>query len=169
MAEEPNPPAAPAAPAPAAPAAPTEPSAGGPVQLPDDHPLVTAFHAQKAELADFRKAKADAEDAAKSADQKQAERIAALEAKNLALESDALRNAVAADKKLTTAQAKRLVGTTREELEADADALLAEFTGGTPAPQLPGNRRPAGPVSQVQEHEETREDRKKRLAESYNR
>jgi len=34
---------------------------------------------------------------------------------------------VAAEKKLTSAQAKRLVGTTREELAADADELLKDF------------------------------------------
>ena len=38
---------------------------------------------------------------------------------------------VAVDKGLTPAQAKRLAGTTKEELEADADELLAAF--GTPS------------------------------------
>lgn len=38
-----------------------------------------------------------------------------------------MRAEVAAEKGLTAKQAKRLTGTTREELEADADELLAEF------------------------------------------
>jgi cell division septum initiation protein DivIVA len=38
-----------------------------------------------------------------------------------------LREEVAETKGLTTAQASRLVGATREELEADADDLLATF------------------------------------------
>ncbi|WP_018503075.1 hypothetical protein [Parafrankia discariae] len=40
-----------------------------------------------------------------------------------------LRIEVGADKGLSVAQAKRLVGATREELEADADELLATFGG----------------------------------------
>jgi hypothetical protein len=36
---------------------------------------------------------------------------------------------VAADKKLTAAQARRLTGTTKEELESDADDLLEAFGG----------------------------------------
>lgn len=45
-----------------------------------------------------------------------------------AAESRLVRLEVAADKGLTPGQAKRLVGTTREELEADADEILAEFS-----------------------------------------
>lgn len=41
--------------------------------------------------------------------------------------ADALKWEVALDKGLTKTQAKRLVGKTREELEADADELLAEW------------------------------------------
>lgn len=47
------------------------------------------------------------------------------ELKPVALERDRL--AVALEKGLTATQAKRLVGTTREELEADADQLLADL------------------------------------------
>lgn len=48
----------------------------------------------------------------------------------------ALRAEVAAEKGLTAAQAKRLVGGTREELEADADEILEAFParGVTPPP-----------------------------------
>lgn len=41
---------------------------------------------------------------------------------------------VALDKGLTRAQAKRLVGSTREELEADADELLSDLGGVTRKP-----------------------------------
>lgn len=41
--------------------------------------------------------------------------------------ADALKWEIALDKGLTKTQAKRLVGTTREELEADADELLASW------------------------------------------
>ena len=46
---------------------------------------------------------------------------------------DSLRNSVALDKKLTPSQAKRLVGSTREELEADADELLADLKNTQPS------------------------------------
>lgn len=52
-------------------------------------------------------------------------------------EARALRLEVAANKGLTPAQAKRLVGSSVEELEADADELLATF-----APADPGDPKP---------------------------
>ncbi|WP_228973391.1 hypothetical protein [Streptomyces sp. DH12] len=51
--------------------------------------------------------------------------------------AETLRIRVAADKGLTPAQAERLRGSTKEELEADAEALLTAFgvvQGGTPTP-----------------------------------
>lgn len=62
------------------------------------------------------------------------DRIAAMERKAAEAESRALRAEVAQAKGLTAAQARRLQGSTREELEADADDLLASF----PAPQGDG-------------------------------
>ncbi|MFJ4768455.1 hypothetical protein ACIP88_04960 [Streptomyces uncialis] len=63
--------------------------------------------------------------------QKERDDAAALAAANAATAAAAtaelLRVQVAADKGLTVAQAKRLQGSTKEELEADADALKAEF------------------------------------------
>lgn len=53
------------------------------------------------------------------------DRIAALEQKIAEAEAKSTRLEVAAAKGLTPAMAKRLVGTTREELEADADELAA--------------------------------------------
>lgn len=84
----------------------------------------------------------DIDDANKSEDQKREERHAALEQRAQEAELRALRLEVAAEKGLTTAQARRLVGATREELEADADDLLATFAPKTaPAPAVPGRPR----------------------------
>ncbi|MFF1633966.1 hypothetical protein [Leifsonia sp. NPDC058248] len=70
------------------------------------------------------------EDRDKTDAEKLQERAAAAEARAEALESQNLRREVADEKGLTPAQAKRLVGTTREELEADADDVLATFPTG---------------------------------------
>lgn len=67
------------------------------------------------------------EDRDKTEAEKVAERANAAEAKAAQAESRALRLEVAFEKGLTPAQAKRLVGGTREELEADADELLETF------------------------------------------
>lgn len=69
----------------------------------------------------------DFEDRDKTDAQKLQEERDALkfELENLSLQ--ALRREVADEKGLTLAQAKRLIGTTREEMEADADDLLATF------------------------------------------
>jgi len=129
-----------------------------PTRLADDHPLVKAFAAQKAELADSKKRLADIDEAQKSDAQKLADRIASLETENATLKADKLRAEVAAAKGVP---ANLISGATQADLEAAADALIA-FRGGQ-TPPLGGNQRPAGPVSPVQEHEETREDRRKRL------
>jgi hypothetical protein len=70
---------------------------------------------------------AEIEEAKKTNEQKLEERATAAEklAADRSLEAD--RALVALDKGLTASQAKRLVGTTREELEADADELLADL------------------------------------------
>lgn len=173
-----TPPAAPAptptptpAPSPTPTPAASTPAAGTPTHLPDDHPLVKAFNAQKAELTDAKKRLSDIDEAQKTDAQKQADKITALENENTSLKADKLRAEVAKAKsdpaKGIYVPAELLSGSTKAELEAAADALLA-FKG-TPGSPLGGNQRPAGPVSQVQEHEETREDRRKRLAENLQR
>lgn len=79
----------------------------------------------------------------------------------------ALRHEVAAAKGLTAAQAKRLVGATKEELEADADEILEAFQPAAGGSTPPPSRRPAadlrGGSDPTDEPEET--DPKK-LAES---
>jgi hypothetical protein len=67
------------------------------------------------------------EDRDKSEAQKLAERAEAAEKRAVELEVRALRLEVASEKGLTPAQAKRLVGSTREELEADAAELVETF------------------------------------------
>lgn len=67
------------------------------------------------------------EDRDKTEAQKLTERADAAERRAVEVEGRALRLEVAAEKGLTPAQAKRLVGATREELEADADELLTTF------------------------------------------
>jgi hypothetical protein len=62
----------------------------------------------------------EADDKSKTAD----DRIAALEKKIAEADANATRLEIAAEKGLTPAMARRLVGTTREELEADADELV---------------------------------------------
>lgn len=59
--------------------------------------------------------------------QKASDRATTSEAKTTEAELRALRLEVAMDKGLTAVQAKRLVGKTKEELEADADELIASF------------------------------------------
>lgn len=75
------------------------------------------------------KAKAfdDLENQAKSEQQRAAEALTNAEKRAAEAEATALRFQVAAEKGLTPAQAKRLVGSTREELEADAAELAETF------------------------------------------
>lgn len=74
-----------------------------------------------AELTETERLQKERDDAAAEAATAKAERDAAAR-KALVLE-------IAADKGLTTAQAARLQGSTKEELEADADALKTLFGG----------------------------------------
>lgn len=67
------------------------------------------------------------------------ERVAEIERHAKESEARAMRAEVANAKGLTPTQAKRLIGTTREELEADADELLMDI--GTQQKQ--GNRVPS--------------------------
>lgn len=63
----------------------------------------------------------------KSEQQRATEALATAEKATAAAEAKALRLEIAAEKGLSPAQAKRLVGANREELEADADELLETF------------------------------------------
>lgn len=96
----------------------------------------------------------------KSEIEKLTAKLAEYERKAQEAEQRALRAEVAASKGLTPAQAKRLVGSTLEELEADADELLESFKpqegngDGTPPPpdgkpreQLRGGTDPTTPLN----------------------
>jgi hypothetical protein len=91
-------------------------------------------------------------EAEKSEVQKALDRAAAAEKRATDLEAAQLRTTVATAKKLPASLAARLQGTTKEELEADADALLADLKG-TGAEKPPagdgdgGTRTPAGEKS----------------------
>lgn len=125
---------------PADPVVPVEPVVD-PVDPPDDPDENLDTVALRAELkktraeaaknrVEARDAKALAkkyEDENKTEAEKLKDRAEAAEQKLAAAERSALVASVALDKGLTQAQAKRLIGDTKEEFEADADELLASF------------------------------------------
>ena len=76
------------------------------------------------------------EDRDKTDAQKLQEERDSLLAERDSLRSETLRREVADAKGLTPAQAKRLVGTTREELEADADDVLEVFPSKPAKPEF---------------------------------
>lgn len=78
------------------------------------------------------------EDAGRSEVEKLTARAEQAERERAETTTRALRIEVAFEKGLTPAQAKRLVGATREELEADADEVLRDF------PALKPDGRPKG-------------------------
>lgn len=84
------------------------------------------------------------EDQNKTEAQKLQERAETAEKNLAAAERSALVASVALNKGLTEAQAKRLIGTTKEELEADADELLDSFK---PNDDDGGRGRPEGRAS----------------------
>jgi len=108
------------------------------------------------ENAEAAKRLADLEEAGKTEAQKLTDRATAAEQKAAAATATATRLEVALEKApegmpIATIRklAKRLAGTTREELEADADELFAEFgtgatppPGKTPTPALSGGGKP---------------------------
>jgi hypothetical protein len=96
---------------------------------------------------------AELEEANKSEIEKAQARADAAEKELNQSRIQALRAEVALDKKLTPSQAKRLVGSTREELEADADELLADLKNTAPAgaPTPDGQGKQGDPVGQTKQ------------------
>jgi len=140
-------------------------------------------NAIKAEREAAKKAKAERDDAlakikeyedAQKSDQEKREealdaerkRAETAESRVQELEVTQLRSAVAAEKNLPPKLAGRLTGGTREEIEADADALLADLgtlPGETPPPGDGGARTPVQPKdldAQIREAEEAGDTRK---------
>lgn len=114
--------------------------------------LKAALKKANKEAEESRRKLKEIEDRDKSESEKLTDRLTAAEQRATEAESRALRMEVAAAKGLTAGQAKRLVGTTKEELEADADELLTDFApkggdtkpppGGRPKEQLRGGGDP---------------------------
>lgn len=132
------------------PADPADPPADPPV---DPKPVDELGDAGKKALAaerDARKAAEKklaayekAEQAKADADKTEVEKRAAADARADAAELRATRLEVAHEKGLTPAQAKRLVGSTREELEADADEVLKDFPVTPAGPKPPPKPDPS--------------------------
>ena len=97
---------------------------------------------ERAKFGDYNDLKAKAakfdeiDQQSKSEAEKSAERITVAETRATTAEARADRLEVALEKGLTPSQAKRLVGSTREELEADADQLLKDL-GDSTKPRSP--------------------------------
>lgn len=89
------------------------------------------------------------EDASKSESQKLAEEKAAAESVAKSASGELMRLRVAMRKGLTEVQAKRLVGDTEDELEADADELLESFGGKKDAGSDTDNGRPTRPKERL--------------------
>lgn len=108
----------------------------------EDDPVDWVSEARKWEKqakanAEAAKKLAELEEAQKTDEQKQQDRLAELESTAKQSTTEAARLRVALRKGLTESQAKRLVGDTEEELEQDADELLATFapaSDDTPGP-----------------------------------
>jgi hypothetical protein len=110
---------------------------------PEDEAGKKALEAERAARREAERKLKEFEDAGKSELEKAT--TAASEAAKRAEEAElkALRLEVAGDKGLTPSQARRLVGTTKEELEADADQLLEDFAANSkPAPKVPPRPKP---------------------------
>jgi hypothetical protein len=130
-------PPAPTPPTPAAPSAPADLGDAGKKALDEERAARREAEKQRKEMETRLKeleplaAKAkELEDSKKTETEKLGEKLTAAEKRAVEAEQKALRLEVASAKGLTQAQAKRLVGATKEELEADADELLASFGAG---------------------------------------
>lgn len=104
-------------------------------------------------LEELEKAETERQDAAKSELQKATERAEKAEAAAKAASLAVMRRDAAAKVKLPDAFADRLVGATPEELEADAQKLLAALPNAPKAqpktdPANPGGSRPIGTAEQ---------------------
>jgi hypothetical protein len=130
-----------------------------PIEVPDDHPLAKALKATRAELRDARSTlssvKADLTTASETIASLTTEKEKATDAlQTVTGERDhaaatALRFTVAASKGLDLDLADRLKGSTKEELEADAESLLPKlssaggFDGGARPSRAPKTEDPS--------------------------
>ena len=98
-----------------------------------------SLRARLKELEPLAKRAQELDEAQKTETQRATEALTAAEQRAVAAEAKLMRAEVATEKGLTAAQAKRLVGGTREELLADADDYLASLPQATTPP---ANRTP---------------------------
>lgn len=114
----------------------------------------------KSQRDDFKKKAKEYEDATKSESDKATERATAAEQRATTAEAELARTRVALAKGLTPAQAKRLSGSTEEELTADADELLELFKkdgddGGQGPTRRPKEKLRSGAATDSSGDEET--------------
>lgn len=126
-----------------------------PIHLPDDHPLVKAYAAQKDEIKALkaRASKLDEiEDAQKTEAQRAAERIAALESAAATAKAEALRFKVASKHGISDEDADLfLTGSDEETLTKQAERLAARYEDAgrprQPKPDRNQGRQSGGPTS----------------------
>ncbi len=106
-----------------------------PIKVPPE--FKSALSKANKEAETLRRKLQEFEDRDKTEAQKLAGRAEAAEKRAADLETRSLRLEVASERGLTSAQAKRLVGSTREELEADAVELLETFKVAAPVSPRP--------------------------------
>lgn len=98
--------------------------------------------------------------ASKTEEQKQADRLADLETSAKTATAKALRLEIALDLGLPKAWAGRLQGDTEDELRADAKAILADLKAPTPPVASPPKERPGLPGSQAAPQEPSPDPKK---------
>lgn len=125
-----------------------------PITTQEELNRVVGERVKRAKPSDYEDLKAKAakfdeiEQASKTELQKLAEERDDLKQRGDTAELQVARLEVALAKGLTATQAKRLVGGTREELEADADELIADLGKGKPSPKPnPAQGRDEGSTS----------------------
>lgn len=106
--------------------------------------MARKHEAEAKKNSDAAKKLQELEDANKSESQKLTDRATEAEKRAEAADARALKLEIAGEKGLTPKQAARLVGTTRAELEADADELLESFGGASKGDGKAGNDKPGG-------------------------
>lgn len=98
-------------------------------QADKDRRTIAALRRELDDLKPLAEKAKELEAAGKSSEQKVEERIASIEKRAQEAEARALRLEVATAKGLTSTQAKYLTGSSKEELETAADAILEDFGG----------------------------------------
>jgi hypothetical protein len=106
--------------------------------------LARKHEARAKENADAAKTLKDVKDQSKSEIERLAEAVRESTKRQEETERRAIRAEVAQAKGLTAQQARRLVGETREEMEADAADLLAAFTPAKKEGDGDGEQKPPG-------------------------